>query len=368
LDSTAPEFLQSSVGSNSMTPVVEGYTGNAKAWQPDGIVNNPRFVHQYQQMIYMMQGLDRDPIRGATTSSSMREAPSTVFGISTPGRAAATVSGRQDLDDTASDPEAIVARIGGHTFVMDDGATGADHVDDGTDQLIRLRTAGGHQILMNDTEQVLYIASSTGKQWMEFSNDGSINVYSAAGFNVRTQGVLNLQGDAAVLINSKGAVEINGDAGVSVSTAGSFAVNAMVSASINATGMASLKAGGVCSVGAGGVMNVGSAGITNISGSLTNLTGTAGLGGGIATLASTVSLPDVTLNGQLWTFNTNSQSTICSRAPSHEPWIDPTTNERPTDQFASGGGLLGGLIGAGAGMAASAGAGAAASAASSFFS
>jgi hypothetical protein len=250
---------------------------------------------------------------------------------------------------------------------MDDGALNADNVADGTDQLIRLRTSGGHQILMNDTQQVLYIASASGFQWLEFSSDGSINVYGKNGINVRTEGVMNLQGDAAIIMNSKGAIQMNADKGISITTAGSMAINAQIALSLNSTGMASLKAGGVCSVGAGGILNLGSAGITNISGSLTNLTGKAGVGGGIATSANYVNLADVTIDGNLWTFKDGVQKTICSVVPSHEPWIDPSTNKRPTPKYASGS-LGGSLINLATSVAASAGAGSAATAVNSFFS
>lgn len=368
LDSNAPEYLASEVGANSVMPVVEYDTGSGTAFTQDGLVQTPRFINTYQASILINQGLDRDPVRGATSSSSMREAPSQVFGISTPGKS--LTGSKSQFTSPPSNVEgsqAVAGRTGGHSFVMDDGALNADNVADGTDQLIRLRTSGGHQILMNDTQQVLYIASASGFQWLEFSSDGSINVYGKNGINVRTEGVMNLQGDAAIIMNSKGAIQMNADKGISITTAGSMAINAQIALSLNSTGMASLKAGGVCSVGAGGILNLGSAGITNISGSLTNLTGKAGVGGGIATSANYVNLADVTINGSLWTFKDGAQQTICSVAPSHEPWLDPSTNKRPTPKYASGS-LGGSLINLATSVAASAGAGSAATAVNSFFS
>jgi hypothetical protein len=41
-------------------------------------------VHEPQAEIIINQGLDTDRVRGAISSSSMRDAPSKVFGISTP--------------------------------------------------------------------------------------------------------------------------------------------------------------------------------------------------------------------------------------------------------------------------------------------
>lgn len=137
-------------------------------------------VHEEQAKILLRQGLEDDKTRGVVSSSSQRESPSSVFGISTPGRA----SPEKDKDTGAP-----LYRLGGHTFVMDDGDV------EGFDRLIRLRSSGGHQILMNDDEEVLYIANSTGDVWMEFSSDGKFQVYSKSDINFRTEGNMNFHAD-----------------------------------------------------------------------------------------------------------------------------------------------------------------------------
>lgn len=140
----------------------------------------------------MTQGLSADNVRGNTTSSAQRESPSQVFGMSTPGRlnpgATPTKVGAND-----SEEEAIVDRLSGHTFVMDDGA------EDGTNQLTRLRTSSGHQLLMHDSEGIVYIANASGNAWIEMNKDGRIDVYSGVGgINMRTQGDFNLHADANI--------------------------------------------------------------------------------------------------------------------------------------------------------------------------
>tara|TARA_Y100001972_G_scaffold28330_1_gene34844 strand:+ start:8856 stop:11609 length:2754 start_codon:yes stop_codon:yes gene_type:complete len=140
----------------------------------------------------MKQGLSSDNIRGNTTSSAQRESPSQVFGLSTPGRlnpgATPTKIGAND-----SEEEAIVDRLTGHTFVMDDGA------EDGSNQLTRLRTSSGHQLLMHDSEGIVYIANGSGNAWIEMNSDGRIDIYSGVGgINMRTQGDFNLHADANI--------------------------------------------------------------------------------------------------------------------------------------------------------------------------
>jgi hypothetical protein len=125
----------------------------------------PKAVHSYQSSIFSAQGLVRDPLRGPISSSAQRETPSRVFGISTPGGpifeggyTSQTIRSAAKTADSAKLKQ--IGRTGGHTFVMDDGTF------DGADQLMRLRTSGGHQIMMNDSGQVLFIIHSNGQSSM----------------------------------------------------------------------------------------------------------------------------------------------------------------------------------------------------------
>jgi hypothetical protein len=96
----------------------------------------------------------------------------------------------------------VKSRKGGHTFVMDDGSVL------GVDQLIRLRTAGGHQILMNDTEETIYISHAKGNSWVELTADGSINIYSKSGFNLRSEGNVNIHSDQNINMNAQGNINM----------------------------------------------------------------------------------------------------------------------------------------------------------------
>mgnify|MGYP006269717851 FL=1 len=68
-------------------------------------------------------GLLLDDIRGITTSSARRETPSMVFGISTPGPIDKRSGAKQGPIGKKEHkiPNAFVSRLGGTTFVMDDG-------------------------------------------------------------------------------------------------------------------------------------------------------------------------------------------------------------------------------------------------------
>jgi len=304
------------VDGSSNLPVVEYNTAVATAFQKDGIQNTPRYPHEYQASILIRQGLDKDKIRGAISSSSLRESPSNVYGISTPGRK--ITAG----DQVPGKKQAVISRKGGHQFVMDDGAA------DGTDQLVRLRTSGGHQILMNDTEQILYIASASGNHWMEFSNNGQINVYSIGGFNLRTGGVMNLHSDVSLNMSAPNIkmtacgnekVPIGS---VKIETSGNFSASAVGMASLKCNGTLSLSAIGKASLTAGGMLTMSSPGITSVIG-MSQLLLNSGKPGIPMPVIPPVTkfLTDTKLQGTAWVSG-GLITTGCTVAPAHEPWLD----------------------------------------------
>lgn len=207
IDNAGPNIKAAYSRNDSVWPVTEFNQNDTKNIK-SGWVNNAKPPHEAQVAILLEQGLDRDRVRGGISSSSQRESPSMVFGISTPGR---------PVNDPKDDPVfqqklragtlteedlVIKSRKGGHTFVMDDGD------QSGENQLIRLRTAGGHQILMNDSERVLYIANSDGTAWLEFTGGGHINVYSSAGMHLRTEGDFDIQSDSNINIEAADSIKI----------------------------------------------------------------------------------------------------------------------------------------------------------------
>jgi hypothetical protein len=150
------------------------------------------------------QGLSQDTVRGTTTSSARRESPSAVFGISTPGRVDPERR-KAKLGPVDALEDIPVVRNAGHTFVMDDGDAVGDN------QLIRLRTSSGHQLLMHDTAGVMYLANAKGTVWMEFSNDGAVDIYAQKGYNIRSGGDINFhsEGDINMYANRNIKIKAN---------------------------------------------------------------------------------------------------------------------------------------------------------------
>jgi hypothetical protein len=162
-------------------------------------------------------GLLKDDIRGITTSSARRETPSMVFGISTPGPLDKASGAKQGTIGKKDHPikNAYVSRKGGSTFVMDDGDDkfvraqsakvaapkyiaveqgqtpgDADHTIP-HNELIRIRTRTGHQILMHNSEDLIYISHGSGNSWIEMTANGKIDVYSKQSISFNTEQDIN---------------------------------------------------------------------------------------------------------------------------------------------------------------------------------
>jgi len=302
-------------------PVVE-FNEYTKDFTNNAFYNNNKPVHTYQWDIYKSQGLDKDYIRGPLSSSSQRESPSFVFGISTPGR---------PVDDPADDNnylaslksgkldpkyQNVKARKGGHTFVLDDGAT------TGEDQLIRLRTAKGHQILMHDTNETLYIAHGTGKSWIELAKDGSILVFSKGGFALRTEGSVNLKADGDFNLDVGGQIKMRSGSGISLETTkvdvladGKLRITAKAGTEIK-TAAYKIDASGKISVKSDGTIALQASSILQNSGGVDSLQDVKKL--------QTAQLPDTLPVGTSWVTKPGVQQTIVGIAPTHEPYARGT--------------------------------------------
>jgi hypothetical protein len=120
----------------------------SKYWDP----KRPIFEPLYEGL--REQGLFTDAERGPGTSSARREAPSKVYGLSTPR---------------------------GHNIHID---------EEEKNEFIRLRTRSGVQLLLHETTGYIYMISKKGNSWMEISDEG-INMYSKGTINMRAEGGIN---------------------------------------------------------------------------------------------------------------------------------------------------------------------------------
>jgi uncharacterized protein (DUF2345 family) len=62
-------------------------------------------------------------------------------------------------------------------------------------ECFRLRTRTGHQILMHNSEDLIYIGNSKGTAWIELTSNGKIDIYANDSISIHTQQDLNIRAD-----------------------------------------------------------------------------------------------------------------------------------------------------------------------------
>ena len=284
--------------------------------------NEPKPVNSYLAGVLNQQGLIRDTIRGTIGTSAQRETPSRVgWGVNTPGR---PIYEGGFTDETIADAATgegqqsglkITSRRVGHSIVMDDG----DLL--GRDQLVRLRSSLGHQILMSDDGQCLFIIHANGQSWVELGKEGTIDMYATNSVNIRTQGDLNLHADNNINMHAKKDFNLYAE-NVTVNSDKKTDFRIGTDYKIQSLGQYTLKVGSGMSLESDGEASFASTATTFINGSKINLnTGSASLVPAevkpLPTIAHTDSLYDSTKG---WAAAPGALLSIASRVPTHAPW------------------------------------------------
>ena len=310
------------------------------------IAGNPRFFDKSKPVqsvvagTLLQQGLNRDPVRGPIRSSAQRESPSSVYGISTPGRPIyggalggltdAVIKSKLQSGTVQPQDAVIIGRRGGHTFVMDDGDI------EGTDALVRIRTAKGHQITMSDDGNCFYIIHANGQTWLEFGKEGSVDLFSTNSINLRTQGQLNMHADRGInmysgtTIRMKSKTSMALEASTTMSLIGTSRLTAYSKVALNLKSDGKLAMASKAGSWNGGNSLVLQAGVIHLNGGSTIPVTTPTSQQGYL-LSDTVFVVN-----QGWVSRPRVLETIVTRAPTHEPYpyhnqgVDLTINTDAT--------------------------------------
>ena len=329
------------------------------------------------------QGLLKDDIRGITTSSARREVPSMVFGISTPGPVDKTGKQGKVGKHEHKIPNAYVSRLGGSSFVMDDGDdkflrkkkahegppeyAAVEQGETGGikdilhNELIRFRTRTGHQILMHNSEDLIYISNSRGTAWVELTSDGKVEIYAEDSISLRTKQDFNFYADRDFNIEVgrnfnlkvaerhqtevtgnkiaivKGNVVLKTDGTKDETVTGATKVSLAGGYDLNVTGNTAVSSSGNFELNSGGSNNFSADGSTNISsgGNHIETATQIHMNGPVAATAAKAATATAPTPLSIFANPSNVQDkalppSIMLRIPTHEPWPHHE-NLNPTD-------------------------------------
>lgn len=320
------------LGGAIRVPVTNMNTNDTATADGPNYVDAAKPCHSYSAAVMFQQGILRDPIRGPISSSSQRETPSRVgWGVSTPGRPIYQ-GGYDDStlpDNLEADPQnlKIISRRGGHSIVMDDG----DIL--GRDQLVRIRTALGHQLLMSDDGQILMLLHANGQTYIELGKEGTVDVYSTNSVNIRTQGDLNLHADNNVNIHAAKDLKIQAQ-NIQINSETNYNLRVGADYQTSVFGKHTTKSNGPLAMESVGEASMVSGAIAYVSGTKVNLnTGKPSTVPAEVPIIPIIAHTDTLLDKEKgYIAAPGKLSSIVSRAPAHAPWahasqgVDVETN------------------------------------------
>ena len=305
----------------TVLPVTEINPNNEQINDNPQFYNQLKPVHSFLAAEMFQQGTLADPQRGPISSTSQRESPSAVFGISTPGRpvyngglSESDIQKRIEDNSITSSDVNVIGRRGGHSLVMDDGNI------EGKDNLVRVRTSGGHQITMSDDGNFLYIIHANGQAWLELGQEGTLDVYATNSVNVRTQGTINLHADKDINMFAGGKINMKSAGGTNIETEKKLTLSSTEETIMYSKARIAVRADGSLAL-------VSRKGSWNAGSDMTLQAGGIDLNGGSAENVEPPKklekyvMPDTEFNQATgWQISSTGLESIVTRAPAHEPW------------------------------------------------
>lgn len=177
---------------------------------------------------------------------------------------------------------------------------------------VRLRTTSGHQIIMDDTNERIYIATAQGNNWIELDQDGNIDMFTTNKVNVRAQRDINFTSDETIRFHAQKGIHMYSGADIRMQSATDTHMKVGSNLRIGVGSAAMVQAGSTVDITAGGDMKLTTSGALNLlaSGNILETGAQIHLNGPTAAQASPPADQPA-----MWT----------NRVPTHEPFARTMT-------------------------------------------
>lgn len=167
---------------------------------------------------------------------------------------------------------------------------------------MRMRTSSGHQILMDDTNERIYISTAQGNNWVEMDQAGNVDVFSSMNVSIRAGKNVNITADKDVRIHGGTGVHLHSNEGVRVTGVSGIDLNSGKSVNISAGNTLNLKSGADVRITSSSTLNLKAGGEILHTGSHVHFNGPG------AASAETAQ-----------------NALFTNRIPAHEPWARSNT-------------------------------------------
>jgi hypothetical protein len=197
---------------------------------------------------------------------------------------------------------------------MDDGAL------DGSDNLIRIRTAKGHQITMSDDGNAFYICHANGQTWVELGQEGTLDVFSTNSINLRTEGTINLHADKDINMFAGEKINIKSMEGTAIQSDDELSMACKKAMTMFSEGKVGIKSNTQLAI-KSKLATIDGGTALSLKGILISLNGGPTLGVDAPKGITKYVMPDTTFNSSTgWAVAPDGLKSIVTRAPTHEPW------------------------------------------------
>lgn len=132
---------------------------------------------------------------------------------------------------------------------------------------MRLRTTAGHQIILDDTNERIYISTAKGKNWIEMDQEGNIDIYTDNKVSVHAKKDINLISDETVRLYGAQGIHMYSGGNINIQTQAEFNVLANNNATIYSPNQVKVQSGNNLHIKSGGVMFITSTGDMNLNSS-----------------------------------------------------------------------------------------------------
>lgn len=184
----------------------------------------------------------------------------------------------------------------------------------------RLRTVGGHQIILDDTNERIYISTAQGKTWIEIDEKGTIDIFSEQDFSLRSKGDINFKTDKSFRVTADEGIHLKAGEEIRLHSQGEFNIKSNQAIRMRSLREIKIEAQSNLHILAAGSNRITAGGTLNLSAEANML------------LSSSA---DIHLNGapaMLATQSNVKEAFVISRMPDHEPFARTYTKSSTGDQ------------------------------------
>lgn len=134
------------------------------------------------------------------------------------------------------DPQTYcITTPGRHSIIMHDNPHNAR---------VRIKTAEGHQVILDDANERIYISTARGNTWVELDVDGHVHVYAGASISMSSGKDINLNAAGSINLTAGGNLNLGAGGYARMSACADLSLSGDAKINISTGGSLGLKAGG----------------------------------------------------------------------------------------------------------------------------